>query len=117
MLTQKDIRKNRKLLRDQDRELALTFKSIGDLNRFRIFRILAEVPLMSIGSIAAILEMSAPLTSQHVRVLESAQLLTKSRTGKIVYLQLNLENPIVEEIIRSIRRALKPRTLSKEKAQ
>lgn len=113
MLSQQEIKKNRKTLRENDRGRAATFKSLGELNRFRIFKILAVTPMISVSAVAEILELSVPLTSQHVKSLEAVQLLTKIRSGKVVYLQLNLENPVVEEVVRSMRRGLKPQAARK----
>lgn len=113
MLSNKDIQKNRKTFRENDRSLAATFKSLGEINRFRIFKILVSSPMISVSTVAEILELSVPLTSQHVKSLVAVQLLTKIRSGKIVYLQLNLKNPVVEEVLRSIRRGQMPKVVGK----
>lgn len=113
MLSQHEIQKNRRSLRTHDRGHAAAFKSLGEINRFRIFKILAVAPMISVSAVANILGISVPLTSQHVKSLEAAQLLTKVRSGKVVYLRLNHGNPFVEEVVRSMRRGLKPKAPKK----
>lgn len=71
---------------------------------------------MSVSSVAKILGISPPLTSQHLKTLVSAKLVTKTRAGKTVRLQLNLENPAVPELIRSVRRTLKVTNVKSKKA-
>lgn len=115
MLTDKDLRKVRKLLQESDRELAATFRCLGDIHRFRIFRILAEEPPMSVSSVANILSISPPLTSQHIKTLVNSGLVTKTRDGKIVRLSLNKNNPAVPELIRSVRRTLTVTSFKRKK--
>lgn len=117
MLSDREVRKHRKLLHESDRELAATFKVLGDIHRFRIFRILAEEPPISVSSVAKILDISPPLTSQHIKTLVSAQLVTKTRAGKIVRLQLNAKNPAVAELIRSVRRTLTITNFTRRKSR
>ncbi len=115
MLTDKEVRKHRKLLQESDRELASTFKCLGDIHRFRIFRILAEEPPISVSSIAKILDISPPLTSQHLKSLVIQGLVTKTRAGKIVRLELNKANPAIPELIRSVRRTLTVTSFKRKK--
>lgn len=107
MLTEKEMQEKRKLFSEADRHLAATFKALGDVTRFRIFYLLTDHPQISISTIAKILHISSPLASQHVKGLVHAQLLTKNRVGKKIFLQLNSHHVIVRELKRSIQRVMK----------
>ena len=109
MLTEKEITQNRKFLSETDKSMAETFKVLSDLNRYRIFRILAEQPKLSVTTIAKILNISVPLASQHIKILAHANLLQKERHGKRIYTKLEKGNPFVRAIIKTIQQALKLR--------
>ena len=107
MLTEKEMQEKRKLFSETDRHLAATFKALGDVTRFRIFHLLTDHPQISVSTIAKILHISPPLASQHVKGLVHAQLLTKNRVGKKIFLQLDGRHVITRELKRSIQRATK----------
>jgi DNA-binding transcriptional ArsR family regulator len=107
MLTEKEILKNRKLLSETDKSMAAAFKILSDVNRYRIFRILAEQPKISIGSIARILDISLPLASQHIRILTHANMLQKEKDGKKVFPKLEHGNPFVQAVVKTIEAVLK----------
>ena len=107
MLTEAEIRSNRKILNETDRHLATTFKALGDTTRLRIFRLLTNEPQMSVSTIAKILHISAPLTSQHIKVLVHARLIEKQRTGKRIFSKLDRRNPVVKELQRTIQQSMK----------
>lgn len=105
MLNQKDLQNNRKLFSESDKSLVASFKVLSDLNRFRIFRILAAQPRLSVSNIAQILDISLPLASQHIKILTHAKLIQKERQGKKVFPLLEHENPFVQAIVETIERA------------
>lgn len=107
MLSEKEIRENRKILSETDKSMSAAFKVLSDVNRYRIFRILAQQPKISVTSIAKILNISLPLASQHIKVLEHADLLQKERGGKKVYPKLEYSNPFVQAVVKTIEEALK----------
>lgn len=114
MLTEKEIREARRTFNETDRQLANLFKSIGDITRFRIIRILTAEPKASVTTIARILHLSTALTSQHIKVLVNARILKKKREGKKIFPKLDHGNPSVKELVPcvenlicSIRRTLK----------
>lgn len=107
MLSEKEIRKNRKLFSETDKSMAAAFKVLSDVNRYRIFRILAEQPKLSVGNIARILDISLPLASQHLRVLAHANLLQKERDGKKIFPKLEYGNPFVQAVVKTIQQVLK----------
>lgn len=105
MLSEKEIRENRKIFSETDKSMAAAFKVLSDVNRFRIFRILAQQPKISVSSVAKILEISLPLASQHLKVLAQANLLQKEREGKKIYTKLEYGNPFVQAIVKTIQEA------------
>lgn len=106
MLSQKEIQKNRKILSESDKTMAAAFKVLSDVNRYRIFRILAQQPKLSVSNIARILDISLPLASQHLKILAAANLLQKERAGKNVFPKLDHGNPFVQAIVKTIEQAL-----------
>jgi len=111
MLSKKEIASNRKVLSDVDRTMAAAFKVLSDVNRYRIFRILAQQPKLAVSDIALILGISLPLASQHIRVLERANLLQKERIGKKIVPRLEHGNPLVQVVAKTIQEALKYKEL------
>lgn len=107
ILTKKEIQQNRRIFSETDKIMAATFKTLSDVNRYRIFRILAEQPKLTVSSIAGILDISLPLASQHIKILAHANLLRKERTGKKVLTKLEHSNPFVQAMVKIIKKALK----------
>lgn len=99
MLTEQEIRANRKSFGETDRQLAAMFKALGDVSRFRIIRILTAEPEVSVSTIARILHLSTSLTSQNIQVLERAHLLKKRRSGKMVFSKLDRGRRHVRELV------------------
>lgn len=109
MLSKKEIENNRKILTTADKSMATTFKVLGDVNRYRIFRVLVEQPKLSVSAIAEILDISLPLTSQHIKILTHANLIEKKRDGKRIFPKIKQDNPFVPAILKTIKLAYKLR--------
>ncbi|OGH88585.1 MAG: hypothetical protein A3J93_00590 [Candidatus Magasanikbacteria bacterium RIFOXYC2_FULL_42_28] len=107
MLSTKEIVAKRKIFHDTDKKMALTFKVLSDVNRYRIFRILVAQPKLSVSDMAQILDISLPLASQHIKILELANLLQKERAGKTVFPILKYDNPLVQAAVKTIQQTLK----------
>lgn len=105
MLSEKELKKNLKLLNDTDKSMAATFKVLSDVTRYRIFRILVEQPKLSVSTIAQMLNISLPLASQHLKILVQANLLQKMKDGKQVFPTIVQSNPFVPAIIKTIKHA------------
>lgn len=103
VLTEKEIKKNRKVFSEIDQTMVITFKALSDVNRYRIFRILTEQPKLSVSTIAKILNISLPLTSQHIKILVQANLLEKERAGKNIFSKLEHDNPVAEVVVKTIK--------------
>jgi len=110
MMTKIEIQTNRLLLSEADKKMAATFKVLSDVNRYRIFRILVEQPKLTVSTIAEILNISLPLTSQHIKILVQANLIQKQREGKKIFPKIAQNNPFVPAILKTIKHAYKLRT-------
>lgn len=86
---------------NSQKEFSLTssFKALGDLNRHRIFHLLSNGQKLSANDIAETLKISHPLNSQHLKILEQAQLLIKERSGQHKFYQINQKNKLAKAII------------------
>lgn len=107
MMNPKEIKKTREMFSDTDDVMAETFKVLGVVNRYRIFRVLVQHPKLTISDIAQILDISLPLASQHVKTLQQANLLQKERGGKKVFPKLKYDNPLVQAAVKTIQQTLK----------
>ena len=64
--------------------VAEVFKQLGDMNRIRVFWLLCHCEECVIN-IAAMLRMSSPAVSHHLRPLKNSGLIVSRREGKEVY--------------------------------
>jgi ArsR family transcriptional regulator len=109
MLRKKETRIIDALSIQNDKNMVVAFKALSEVSRYRIFCILAEQPKVSVSDLAEILGLSLPLISQHIKVLEQAGLLQKEREGKKVFPRIEQTNPFVKDIVKTIRRVVKPK--------
>ena len=106
MLNNQEIQTNRKLFNETDKSMAAAFKVLSDVNRYRIVRLLANQPQLSVSNIAEILNISLPLASQHIKILTHANILQKERAGKKIFPVLEHGNPFVQAVIKTIQQAM-----------
>ena len=99
-LTDKQIIKIRKGLNGAQQQAI--FKILADANRYNIFQILSKHPKLIVGDIAKILDISTPLASQHLKILEQGGILEKEKLGQKAYLKLREDNRIAQTIIKQI---------------
>lgn len=65
-------------------------KSIGNETRYRILQSLIKGS-KTVGELVALLELSQPAMSQHLKTLKESNLVTDERQGQEVYYSLNGE--------------------------
>lgn len=70
------------------REAAELFKQLGDMTRLRVFWILCHCEECVIN-LSAMLEMSSPAVSHHLRALKQRGLIISERRGKEVYYRVS----------------------------
>lgn len=84
--------------------IADVFKQLGDTTRIRLFWLLCHCEECVIN-ISAMMEMSSPAISHHLRLLRSSGLIVSRREGKEVYYhaadteQSQLLHKIIEQVI------------------
>lgn len=101
MLSEKQVETVQKItLRKDEQYVSAFFQAIGDVTRLRIMRILAKSRAedLCVTDLARIIDCSLPVISQHMRVLESCNIVEKHRRGKMTCYKLNLSNPLVKDI-------------------
>lgn len=83
---EKDLEKLKQQLSevDQYQTVSDVFKQLGDTTRIRIFWLLCHCEECVIN-IAAMMEMSSPAISHHLRPLKNSGLIVSRRVGKEVY--------------------------------
>lgn len=74
------------------------FEALSEPKRLRIFRLLLQRTNLTVGEITKQMECSLPSTSQHLKLLESAGLLTRRKQGRSVYYQVNSADRFVRKI-------------------
>ncbi len=105
MLSGDELKKIKKNFNDEKEFFLISsFKALGDTNRHRIFQLLSTQPQMSASAIAETLNISRPLASQHLKILEQAQLFKKKKIGQHKFYQLNQLNPFIRALAKTIKK-------------
>lgn len=81
-------------------DVSLLLKQLSDPTRLKIFWILCHMEECVIN-IAAMMDMSSPAVSHHLRLLKACGLITAKRDGKEMY-YTSAETDTVEELHRAI---------------
>lgn len=100
MLTDKQIVKIRKGFNGVDQRAI--FKVLSDTNRYRIFEMLTAQPRLAVSDVAKVLDVSVPLASQHLKILEHASVLEKEKQGQRVYYKLRRDNKTAQSIFQDV---------------
>ncbi len=103
MISNQKAEKVRKYLEKKNIKLTLIFKTLSEVNRCKIFWMLATEDKMSVSSAAKVLNISLPLASQHLKILLQNGLLEKEKIGQKVYYKLNRSNPFVGPLIKVVK--------------
>lgn len=77
-------------------EIANTFRIISDSSRVKILWLLCHYE-ECVTNIAAIVDMTSPAVSHHLRVLKQAHLLTSRKVGKEVHYKL-ADTPLANKV-------------------
>ena len=75
------------MVKHQNDPLSMTFQALADPTRRAILARLA-LGKASVGELAAPFDMSLPAVSKHLKVLEGAGLLARTRDGRVLRCQL-----------------------------
>ncbi len=96
MLTPAEHQKFREYVGTIDvKRLARAFDALGEPNRCTIFRALLKHDNVSVGQLASSMKLSEPLTSQHLKVLLNANLVSRKKIGRNVYYVVDKSDKLV----------------------
>ena len=102
----------RQMLEKEDtfQELSDIFRQLGDANRIRIFWLLCHCE-ECVVNIAAMVDMSSPAVSHHLRVLKDSGLLSSRREGREVYYRASdaAQSRLLHEMIEQVMDVACPR--------
>lgn len=70
-------------------DVVAVFKALADRSRCQILELLQESGELRVGDIAAGFEMSHPAVTKHIKVLETANLVTRRREGVTHFISAN----------------------------
>lgn len=105
MLNQIQIKTIRRGERNSIVNLPAMFEALGELGRFRIFKLLAAYQDLCVTDVANVLNISVPAASQQLKVLERTGLVSRQRNGQMICYELNRANPNIKSIISMISRS------------
>lgn len=86
-----------------NQRMAEIFDTLGDANRCQLFRLMTKSPGLNVTEAAAIVGLSLPLASQHLKILDRSGLLIKTKKGREVYYRLNKRDAMVAAIVKAIK--------------
>jgi DNA-binding transcriptional ArsR family regulator len=87
--------------------IPIILDALGDLKRFRIFKLLTRHHELCVTDIARILDITVSAASQQLRVLERLNLAKRTKMGQIVCYELNKNNLFVKPLLQFLKSAEK----------
>jgi predicted transcriptional regulator len=88
-------------LTEKDRQSINTMSALGDMTRYRIFKLLLHNNGLCVSEIAELLHISTSAVSQHFRTFELVGLVDKNRFGQKICYSLRVSDPLVKYLISS----------------
>lgn len=104
MLTKKQISLIKRKISEDDDRVPIILGILGDLNRYRIFKILRNYRKICVTDIASILGITVSATSQQLRVLERIGLVRKKRVGQMICYETQSNDPLTKYLSKLIGR-------------
>lgn len=98
MLCWTDRRKLKRHIAADNERLTQIFEALSDPNRCKLFRAFTKHHDMNVGEVASILEISMPLASQHLKILERNNLLVREKIGREVFYRVNENDTLVTAV-------------------
>ncbi|HVS58493.1 MAG TPA: metalloregulator ArsR/SmtB family transcription factor [Candidatus Saccharimonadales bacterium] len=102
MLTAREKSALQKYISDSDDRLHVLFDALGEQNRCNMFRLFIKNTNLNVGEVAELLDITVPLASQHLKMLEGLAVLERRKIGREVFYKINEQDPVVQSLIRSI---------------
>ncbi len=91
---------SRPAVTENDRRLSSMFNALSDLNRFRVFKLLARRQDLCVSDLARVLGVSVPAVSQQLRILEMNGLVYRERRGQMICYKVKKDDPVVKFVIK-----------------
>jgi DNA-binding transcriptional ArsR family regulator len=92
----------KKYINGTDARLPVIFDALGEQNRCNMFRLFVKNTNLNVGEVADLLGITAPLASQHLKILENLSVVVRSKIGREVFYKINDKDPVVKSIIMSV---------------
>lgn len=102
MLTLSEQKKLSKLVSKDSDRLVEIFNALGDSNRCKLFRLITKDPSLNSTAVSNTLKISAPLVSQHFKILVNSNLLFRRRAGREVFYSVNNKDENIAAILNVI---------------
>lgn len=101
-LTKVQITELKKNLDHSEEKLPSIFHALADLTRCRIFKLLlvTEHHTLTVTDMGQVIGVSTPAISQHLKVMENAGLIKKSKKGQTVFYGIRNREVIVKLLIK-----------------
>ena len=91
-------------LSSADKRLVRILQTLGDPNRYKMFKILLEKKELCVSEIAGRLNISVPAVSQHFKTFELVGIVEKERMGQKICYQIKSDDKLLGQIARIINR-------------
>jgi len=85
-------------LKTDDLNLVSIFSALGDNTRLKLYKTLRKETEICVSSMADVVGITAAGASQHLKILEKANLINRNRYGQKVCYTINNDNQIIEAI-------------------
>lgn len=102
MLTSQEKTVLKKYISDSNDRLHMLFDALGEQNRCNMFRLFIKNTNLNVGEVAELLNITVPLASQHLKMLENLSVLERRKIGREVFYKINEQDPVVQSLVRSI---------------
>lgn len=89
-------------LSSTDKRLVRVLQTLGDTNRYKMFKILLEKKQLCVSEIAGKLNISVPAVSQHFKTFELVGIVEKERMGQKICYQIKDDDKLLEQLARII---------------
>ncbi|GBD34302.1 Cadmium resistance transcriptional regulatory protein CadC [bacterium HR35] len=101
MLSKKELNKLKQYTKGDLKEFLTIFEALSDENRCKMFRIFAKQKgNICVSDFAKILGLTLAGTSQHLKILERADIIKRIKKGKMVCYEINKNNKIIRSLLK-----------------
>lgn len=84
----------------QEKEQLRLLEAVSDLTRFKLFKLLSTYKDMCVTDLARSCDITPPAASQHLKLMEAAGLVIRTRRGQITCYHIDTQNQQVKKVIK-----------------